>query len=574
MKYNRQKTKTKLQKAFTLLELLLVIAVIAILAAVIFFNLSPAKRLGDTESAKTLAKSKDIKKAIEAYSIANGGSLPTSISGLSAYGLFDICKQGQSTNCVNLDELVTGGYISEIPIDDSADSAIVSGYKLEYDSNKRTVQILSNSNYQTYIVNGSSLQKGLVGYWRMDEASGTSAQDSSGNNNIGTLTNGPTWGNGKYNNAVVLDGSNDYISISSTSSFNTAQFTLSQWWYATGATCGATWSGPFNNRVASQNGFQFVNDTNSTTVFTPHLVIWNGTSETAQYKSTTTYNCPFTGWKHFVWVYSGSGTPKLYVDNIEQTVTTSAITTYNNPGIFIGRGYSYVLGSIDETRLYNRPLNTDEISVLYNFTAPPLAQWKFDEGSGSTAQDSSSNNYVTNSFLGNTSWTNGIYGKALTFDGNGDYVTINDTANLRLAKNFTVMTWVNLTANSADWVRLVGKGNTTDRNYGLWLSSTGNILFQLYSSGGNCDLHAGNIAYGSGWHHITGSYNGSNVYLYKNGLQVGTAACTITPATSIDNLTFGYAGFHTYLNGSLDDIRIYNYQMTQTQIQKVMNNEI
>ena len=38
---------------------------------------------------------------------------------------------------------------------------------------------------------------GLVGYWNFDEGSGTTAADSSGNNNTGTLTNGPTWTAGK-----------------------------------------------------------------------------------------------------------------------------------------------------------------------------------------------------------------------------------------------------------------------------------------------------------------------------------------------------------------------------------------
>ena len=34
---------------------------------------------------------------------------------------------------------------------------------------------------------------GLVGWWKLDDASGTSATDSSGNGNAGTLTNGPAW---------------------------------------------------------------------------------------------------------------------------------------------------------------------------------------------------------------------------------------------------------------------------------------------------------------------------------------------------------------------------------------------
>ena len=45
-------------------------------------------------------------------------------------------------------------------------------------------------------VNGS-LTEGLVGWWKFDETEGNIASDSSGNGNDGTLTNGPTWTEGK-----------------------------------------------------------------------------------------------------------------------------------------------------------------------------------------------------------------------------------------------------------------------------------------------------------------------------------------------------------------------------------------
>src|SRR3989338_5884576 len=56
---------------------------------------------------------------------------------------------------------------------------------------------------------------GLVGYWAFDEGSGTTAGDSSGNGNNGTLVNGPTWTAGKVGSqAISFDGSNDYFAVS------------------------------------------------------------------------------------------------------------------------------------------------------------------------------------------------------------------------------------------------------------------------------------------------------------------------------------------------------------------------
>jgi hypothetical protein len=54
--------------------------------------------------------------------------------------------------------------------------------------------------------NDSYLSDGLVGYWKMDEGSGTSTSDSSGTGNTGTLTNGPAWTSGKFAQAVQLSG--------------------------------------------------------------------------------------------------------------------------------------------------------------------------------------------------------------------------------------------------------------------------------------------------------------------------------------------------------------------------------
>ena len=74
---------------------------------------------------------------------------------------------------------------------------------------------------------------GLIGHWKFDEISGTTATDSSGNNNNGTLTNGPTWTTGKINNALSFDGTDDYVNAGNPPSLNlTSSFTLSAWVYS------------------------------------------------------------------------------------------------------------------------------------------------------------------------------------------------------------------------------------------------------------------------------------------------------------------------------------------------------
>src|SRR5262249_55551223 len=59
------------------------------------------------------------------------------------------------------------------------------------------------------------ITNGLVGHWKFDEGSGTTAADSSGNNNTGTLVNGPTWTEGKVGQALSFDGVNNHVHIAS-----------------------------------------------------------------------------------------------------------------------------------------------------------------------------------------------------------------------------------------------------------------------------------------------------------------------------------------------------------------------
>jgi len=73
-------------------------------------------------------------------------------------------------------------------------------------------------------------QSNPVAYWRLDESSGTTASDSSGLGNTGTLNNGPQWTIGKVNNGLYFDGFDDYVSVSKSSSLDIARdITIAAW---------------------------------------------------------------------------------------------------------------------------------------------------------------------------------------------------------------------------------------------------------------------------------------------------------------------------------------------------------
>ena len=70
----------------------------------------------------------------------------------------------------------------------------------------------------------------LIGYWKFDETSGTSAQDATGNGNDGTLNGDPQWAAGMLGGALEFDGDGDYVDVGDDPIFQiTDQITVACW---------------------------------------------------------------------------------------------------------------------------------------------------------------------------------------------------------------------------------------------------------------------------------------------------------------------------------------------------------
>ena len=106
---------TRSHRGFTLIEILLVVAAIAILASIVIIAINPTKQLGDTRNATRRVDVKTILDAVYQYSLDNNGVIPASITNVAT----EICKTGG--NCAGLIDLsvltASEKYVVAIPTD-------------------------------------------------------------------------------------------------------------------------------------------------------------------------------------------------------------------------------------------------------------------------------------------------------------------------------------------------------------------------------------------------------------------------------------------------------------------------
>ena len=158
-------------------------------------------------------------------------------------------------------------------------------------------------------------------------------------------------------------------------------------------------------------------------------------------------------------------------------------------------------------------------------------------------------------------------GNALDFvNTNSDIVkTSSNISALNIRGDITLEMWVNIDQLPSDWVRLIGKGGRSDRTYGFWLATNGSLLFQMYGPQGGQIQTSDRLITGQ-WYHISATRSGSAIKIYINGVESASGTYSGTPYSSNEPLQLGYGNVHTYFNGKMDEVRVWNTGRTATQI--------
>lgn len=420
------------------------------------------------------------------------------------------------------------------------------------------------------------------------------------------------WVEGKVNNTLNFDG-NTYTFADGVAPFNVTSFSF---WFKPTATITTTSS--------AMNGISFGDETRldfgsaGGACSGERIMFTNPVTEAECYTSANIN----TNWHHLAVSWNGSKY-LMYLDgSLVSTVvgTGGAMPLVTNVQDYkIGTRFvpsATFNGLLDEVRIWDRSLSATEIANMFtnesngitdpnmNRTGLQLEVTFNQTGDTRTAIDSSGNNRnstisgsrinsvaydLTNNnndgtYTGDAYAGEGLYGKSLILNGDGDYVSLGNDLNPNL---ITISAWVNPKLDST-YRDLVSMGNAgTFRRFGFngnrleyaWSPSSNN--FRYYQV--NSSTTGGTDFQNDTWYHIAVTHNIGNApsttpSIYVNGVLVNSylrASLGTGLKPSIQSLSIGRLGSVNdfYFNGSIDEVMLFNKILNATEVSQIYNNQ-
>lgn len=419
---------------------------------------------------------------------------------------------------------------------------------------------------------------GMISYWEFNDNCGTTAIDSVDTNNGALNPSGPTKIAGKFNNALQFDGEEDYVLISDDETLETNTLTVEVWINLSVNNDYMVILEKTDYGVGGNEAKGYVLE-----LWNTGYLRWSGGSPL--YSLLT---IPTEEWIHIVCIIQTSSTSIYINGDLDNTGIPSSYTPSNNEDLIIGEcdedcstgGHRSFNGIIDEVAIYNKILSETEIADHWNDgigkeiipDINTVGLWHFNDGIGDSVPDSSSSNNDGTLFPGTgPTWTEGVCGNALTFDGDNDYVLVKDDSSLE-PNALTVEAWINPNINNDYMVILektdYGVGGNEALGYVLELWNTGYLRW----SGGS-PLYSTSIIPTGQWTHVVCVVQDKSAKIYVNGVLNSFDTFSTFNSQNNEDLIIGkcdencYYGGHRYFNGIIDEVAIYNKVLTRDEIE-------
>ncbi len=202
----------------------------------------------------------------------------------------------------------------------------------------------------------------------------------------------------------------------------------------------------------------------------------------------------------------------------------------------------------------------------------PIAHWKFDENTGTTAVDSA--NGLNGTLVNGAAWNTGQLNAAVDLDGSNDAVRVGHTSRLSLSGQVTITAWIRPDIQTGTRTILI-KGNyflLKQTNYHLRADGTEIVFGHSNLIDRTVTTTGANVASGR-WHHVavTSDLGTGATTIYINGVARGVGVLSGSPVTNTEAVLVGFNGTSEPWDGRIDDLRIYGQFLTTDQIATVMS---
>jgi len=278
-------------------------------------------------------------------------------------------------------------------------------------------------------------------------------------------------------------------------------------------------------------------------------------------------------WHHLVALYEGgeTNTLKLYVDGLLENTgivtlaSTSAITFSIGASLTGGSSFN---GLIDDIAVYNRAISANEVMKLYSDGLGRVGLWHMD----GDRNDASGNNNNGTAYNGATFSTDARVGsQSGSFDGTNDYISLANVSSLRPAF-FSVEAWIKATPFRTTGHSIFSSWDPQYAGFIFAITTEGEIKLDIADFAGHRNIAITTESYDDNtWHHVAGTYDGSCIRVYVDGVEKGNLAWTYSPGYSTSNkASIGARSLSstsdTYFNGLIDEVAMYNRALTADEI--------
>jgi len=417
----------------------------------------------------------------------------------------------------------------------------------------------------------------------MTKKNSTHVFDTSGNSNHGKPQNGASQKKANYcqvGRCYEFDGDNDMINTSFTGTGPTDALTVMAW---VNVLDNNSRPGHYQDLVAKEYAAQWALLANEN----KHKFRWHiNTTGSESYEFRNIYEYQVKQPYHLAMTYdSSTGAWKQYVNGREVNRETLAgtINSGTNP-VQIGAGprdNNYARARIDQVKIFDRALGRQEIvdeAERLESTGAVL-DMPFNAGGGPTVYDHSlheNNGSLQPSEANGPQRVAGMTGRALSFDGSNDEVSIPHDSSLN-SQQLTVAAWVKPDTLGNNYRTILHKGYDEsilkNRNweYNLRVESDNDLQWSINTTSGWRNARWDNDGGWTGdYSFVVGRANSTHISVWFNGEQKALQPVSTDINTTTYDAKIGNPGDDNDVwNGDIDNVKIYPYALSEDKISQL-----